>query len=77
MRFPHLLTTCALLLGLVSNGLAADVSLTSVSVYPDSVKLSSQRDRQALIVQAVYANGLTRDVTAEAKFVLALSLIHI
>ena len=71
MRFPHLLTTCALLLGLVSNGLAADVPLTSVSVYPDSVKLSTQRDRQALIVQAVYANGLTRDVTAEAKFVLA------
>ncbi len=71
MRFPHLLTTCALLLGLATTASAADAPLTSVSVYPASVKLTTKRDRQSLIVQAVFANGLTRDVTGEAKFALA------
>ncbi|MEO8497170.1 MAG: DUF1549 domain-containing protein, partial [Planctomycetota bacterium] len=34
-------------------------------------QLTTIRDRQALIVQAEYADGITRDVTAEAKFTLA------
>ncbi|MFP6768539.1 MAG: DUF1549 domain-containing protein, partial [Planctomycetaceae bacterium] len=71
MRFPHLLTTCALLLGFATSAIAADSPLTSVIVYPTSVKLTTKRDRQALIVQASFANGLTRDVTGEAKFALA------
>ena len=71
MRFPHLLITCALLLGLATTATAADAPLTSVSVYPASVKLTTKRDRQSLIVQAIFANGLTRDVTGEAKFALA------
>ncbi|HAB11869.1 MAG TPA: hypothetical protein DCE47_09280, partial [Planctomycetaceae bacterium] len=71
MRFPHLLITSALLLGLATTASAADAPLTSVSVYPTSVKLTTKRDRQSLIVQAHFANGLTRDVTGEAKFLLA------
>ena len=71
MRFPHLLITSALLLGLATTASAADAPLTSVSVYPTSVKLTTKRDRQSLIVQALFANGLTRDVTGEAKFSLA------
>ncbi|HCK51930.1 MAG TPA: cell surface protein, partial [Planctomycetaceae bacterium] len=50
---------------------AADSPLSSLVVYPGSVKLTTKRDRQSLIVQATFANGLTRDVTGEAKFVLA------
>ena len=34
MRFPHLLITSALLLGLATTASAADAPLTSVSVYP-------------------------------------------
>ena len=71
MRFPHLLTTCALLLGMATTATAADSPLSSLVVYPGSVKLTTKRDRQSLIVQATFANGLTRDVTGEAKFVLA------
>ncbi|MEC9009745.1 MAG: DUF1549 domain-containing protein [Planctomycetota bacterium] len=71
MRVPHILTACAVLLGVATMATAADSPLSSVSVYPDAVKLSTKRDRQSLIVQATFANGLTRDVTGEAKFSLA------
>ncbi len=43
----------------------------SISVYPPDVNLSTARDRQLVVVQATYADGLTRDVTAEAKIVPA------
>ncbi len=43
----------------------------AINVYPANVHLTTSRDRQMLIVQATYANGLTRDVTTEAKFTLA------
>ncbi len=46
-------------------------SPTSVNVYPPDVNLTTARDRQSVIVQAVYASGITRDVTDEAKFVIA------
>ena len=39
-------------------------------VYPTNVNLTTQGDRQSLVVQAIYANGLTRDVTDEARFML-------
>ena len=74
MRFSHLLTTCATLLGMASTALstqAAEAPLTLLTVSPASVKLTTKRDRQSLIVQATYANGLTSDVTGEAKFSLA------
>ncbi len=69
----RLLTTFAVLLG-VSAAVpahAVDVPLTTLNVYPTSVKLTTKRDRQSLIVQATYANGVTRDVTTEAKFSLS------
>jgi len=40
-------------------------------VYPTNVNLTTSRDRQSMVVQAVYADGLTRDVTSEASFALA------
>ena len=40
-------------------------------VYPGDVHLSTVRDRQSLIVQAVYPDGVTHDVTAEAQFTLS------
>jgi len=40
-------------------------------VYPPNVHLNTSRDRQSLIVQARYADGITRDVTAAAKMTLA------
>ncbi len=49
----------------ISDGLAR------ITAYPGDVELSTRRDRQAVIVQALYSNGLTRDVTSEAKYSLA------
>src|ERR1700733_11631251 len=42
-----------------------------ILVYPPDVELTTARDRQSLIVQARYADGITRDVTTEAKLTLA------
>ena len=39
---------------------------TKIEVYPPDVNLATARDRQLVVVQATYADGLTRDVTAEA-----------
>jgi hypothetical protein len=41
-----------------------------VTVAPDAVALAGARDRQGLVVQAEYADGSTRDVTATATFAL-------
>jgi hypothetical protein len=43
----------------------------SLAVYPKDVSLLTTRGRQTFVVQAAYADGITRDVTAEAKVSLA------
>jgi hypothetical protein len=43
-------------------------ALKNLEVFPPSVQLTTQRDRQSLIVQALYDDGITRDVTAKARF---------
>ena len=50
---------------------AADRKLTSVTVYPGSIELTTSRDRQNFIVQALYDNGLTDDVTGQSKFTVS------
>ena len=53
-------------------------SPASLRVYPAEVQLTSARDRQALIVQAIYEDGITRDVTADVKWVLSdEKLVHL
>ncbi|HXY37125.1 MAG TPA: DUF1549 domain-containing protein [Planctomycetaceae bacterium] len=42
-----------------------------ILVYPPDVDLTAARDRQSLIVQARYADGITRDVTTEARYTIA------
>ncbi|MCX7664079.1 MAG: DUF1549 and DUF1553 domain-containing protein [Gemmataceae bacterium] len=49
---------------------AAQAPLTSIEVFPPNVNLETQRDYQTFIVQAWYADGLSRDVTTEAKATL-------
>ena len=55
-------------LALASVATAGDAALTKVEVFPADVHLSTARDRQSLVVQARYADGLTRDVTGQASF---------
>jgi hypothetical protein len=46
---------------------AGDVAVTEVKVFPADVQLSTKRDRQSFVVQATFADGITRDVTAEVQ----------
>jgi len=47
------------------------VSAESINVYPPDINLTTVRDRQSVIVQAVYASGITEDVTDKATYTLA------
>lgn len=76
-----------LLLGLVTPVRAADAKptelpaqvfapaqtapLTGLAVFPAEIQLTTARDRQSIVVQATFADGITRDVTREASLTLA------
>ncbi len=45
--------------------------LRELAVYPPEIQLSTARDRQSIVVQATYADGITRDVTKDATLTLA------
>ncbi|MEZ5940544.1 MAG: DUF1549 domain-containing protein [Planctomycetaceae bacterium] len=45
--------------------------LTQIQVFPPTVSLTTNRDRQSVVVQAVYADGVTRDVTAQVEWKFA------
>jgi hypothetical protein len=59
------------ILGLACAADAAEAPLAALQVFPPDVQLSSARARQTLIVQALLADGITRDVTAQAKIAVA------
>ena len=42
--------------------------LTEVKIFPPAVNLRTKQARQSLVVQATYADGVTRDVTDEAAY---------
>ena len=45
--------------------------LASVAVFPSEISLTTGRDRQSIVVQATFTDGITRDVTKEATLSLA------
>jgi hypothetical protein len=60
------------LLGLVcAGGAIAEAPPASLEVFPPDVQLFTARGRQALVVQAKLADGITQDVTAAAKLTIA------
>lgn len=46
-------------------------NVVKVQVFPDSIELATARDRQSIVVQATYSDGITRDVTAESEVKIA------
>jgi hypothetical protein len=46
-------------------------ALANVEVFPGDINLNTSRGRQPFVVKATFADGLTRDVTAEAKATFA------
>ena len=67
MRFLKTLSGLATLL--LASGLAASSSSAqepmpvSIAVYPPNAQITTLRDRQSIVVQATYADGITRDET--------------
>ena len=53
--------------GLAGHASAQQAALAKLEVFPPDINLSTARDRQSFVVQATYADGITRDVTAEAN----------
>ncbi|MCH2178340.1 MAG: DUF1549 domain-containing protein [Mariniblastus sp.] len=53
------------------NGTEPPVEPTQLIVTPANVNLKNRRDIQSLVVQAVYPNGITRDVTEEVTWQFA------
>jgi uncharacterized protein DUF1549/uncharacterized protein DUF1553 len=45
--------------------------LSGLQCYPSEIKLTSAKSRQEMVVEATYADGVTRDVTAHARFALS------
>ncbi|MFQ5734222.1 MAG: DUF1549 domain-containing protein [Planctomycetaceae bacterium] len=73
MHFDRLKLLAALILfaGLSCvSAFAADAKPASIKVFPADVQLTTARDRQSLVVQAIYGDGITRDVTKAAKLTL-------
>lgn len=42
--------------------------MVKLNVYPPEIQLTTSRDRQSVIAQAVFDNGLTQDVTSQIQF---------
>ena len=42
-------------------------ALTDLVVYPSEIQLTTARDRQSIVVQATYADGITRDAFDEGR----------
>jgi hypothetical protein len=49
---------------------AFSAPVQSLAVFPPDVQLNTARGRQTVVVQAAFADGITRDVTADAKLTL-------
>jgi len=52
---------------LAADAFAGDAAVTDVKVFPADINLNTRRDHQAFVVQATFADGITRDVTAEVQ----------
>src|SRR5438132_13864529 len=59
-------------LGLLACAASAQAPvLTTLEVFPPDISMVTSRARQSFIVKATFADGITRDVTAEAKVSLS------
>jgi len=72
MRYSTLLLTLSVAF---AGGLPAtradEPAVTELRVFPPTLTLVTNKDRQLVVVQAFYSDGLTRDVTSRATLTLA------
>src|SRR5437762_1896611 len=70
------LAALALAAILAAPGFAGDAEPPVVNVYPAEIELSTSRDRQSFVVQMTAPDGVTRDVTDEAKVEIPANLVN-
>lgn len=70
MRIAVIAALSLCLCGSTSLAQSPTAGLASLEVFPPDVNLNTLRDRQSFVVQAAYTDGITRDVTGEAKVTL-------
>ncbi|MDV6032962.1 MAG: DUF1549 domain-containing protein [Phycisphaera sp. RhM] len=76
MKPQHLLASAALIAVVTASTAAEPAPLTetrvpvSIRVYPPNIDLTTARDHQSVIVQSVFADGITEDVTDQATLSL-------
>src|SRR5882672_1873066 len=46
-------------------------TLSELKVFQASVELNTKRDRESVVVQAIYSDGITRDATSQAAYAFA------
>jgi hypothetical protein len=54
--------------GLLVAASASAAELTELRVFPPEVSLQTSKDFQSIVAQAVYSDGITRDVTGQAEW---------
>src|SRR5262245_49142474 len=57
--------------GLATSASAEEAAVEVLRVFPPNVTLLTAKDRQLVVVQAVYSDGITRDVSSQATWTLA------
>ena len=62
----NILRNLAVFSFILMTAVTSAAELTEINVYPENIDLSNSRDRQRLIVQARFSDGLTEDVTEQA-----------
>ncbi len=70
MKISVLSSACAILLFASATSIQA-IAPVSIAVFPPDVNMQSARGKQRIIVQASYADGITRDITAQAKVTIS------
>lgn len=70
MKISVLSGACAIFLLASASSIQA-IAPVSIAVFPPDVNMQSARGKQRIIVQASYADGITRDVTAQAKVTIS------
>ncbi len=68
--FMLMMSIILAMMGAFSAAAMAESPLVQLNVYPADINLTTSSDRQLVIVQAVQADGITRDVSKEASFTL-------
>ncbi len=58
-----ILRSLALFTFILTTVVTSAAELVEINVYPENIDLNNSRDRQRLIVQARFADGITEDVT--------------